>query len=283
MAPALESIVDFIASNLVIRDFSLTPDTVNSTIPAVDPDAGFHKEIACYSLPYGALGFVSHALTYYTMFCLWYGRKPLWPFHPVSYTRLDLVLGTVSLIVSTTMAIVTLVRCRNSWQLLTIGVWKLTMSLVNSFTTITVARIITNGGTKTKDAAHWLTLYVPGMVAGTVGVISLVTRHWDIPALRILSYCMLGVFVFIFGFGRLVSKSADDDDTKNGVCIFTTMVSFVVFMFFAAFYSDWALGLMTGNLIGTPSKDKIFDVFAIHSFETVILLKLVPPNSTGTT
>ncbi|TFK72844.1 hypothetical protein BDN72DRAFT_957022 [Pluteus cervinus] len=128
MAPVHESVMDFAMSNLVIRNLSLTPDTVNITVPIMDP---FRVEMACYSLPYGALGFISHILTYYTVFCLWFGRKPLWPFSPVSYSRIDIVLGVVSLVVSTAMTIVTLVRCRNSWQLLTIAVWKLTISLVN--------------------------------------------------------------------------------------------------------------------------------------------------------
>jgi hypothetical protein len=34
------------------------------------------EELRCYSLPYGSLGFVSHALTYYTMICFHFGRRP---------------------------------------------------------------------------------------------------------------------------------------------------------------------------------------------------------------
>ncbi|TFK72842.1 hypothetical protein BDN72DRAFT_815575 [Pluteus cervinus] len=250
MAPVVESIIDFVTSNLVIRDLSLTQSDVNGTGQLTDPNASFHQEIACYSLPYGALGFVSHVLTYYTMFCLWFGRKPLWPFRPVSYTRIDIVLGVVSLIVSTTMAIITLVRCRRSWQLLTIGVWKLTISLVNSCTSITVAHIVAGGGTKTRDTAYWLLLYIPGMISGMTGLISLVSHHWYIPAFKYLSYALAGVLGVIFTGSRMYF-----DDKPREVIVSTTTFSFVAFMFLAAFYSDWALGLMTGNLVGTPSKD----------------------------
>ena len=97
------------------------------------------KEIECYSLPYGGLGFASHVLTYYTIVCLWYGRKPMMPSQPVKYSWFDLILGVVGLCVSTAMSIVTIARCRNTWQLLVIAVWKLSMSLLNGITAIHVA------------------------------------------------------------------------------------------------------------------------------------------------
>ena len=97
------------------------------------------KEIECYSLPYGGLGFASHVLTYYTIVCLWYGRKPMMPSRPVKYSWFDLILGVVGLCVSTAMSIVTIARCRNTWQLLVIAVWKLSMSLLNGITAIHVA------------------------------------------------------------------------------------------------------------------------------------------------
>ena len=97
------------------------------------------NEIQCYGLPYGGLGFASHVLTYYTIICLWYGRRPMMPFWRVKHSWLDLYLGVVGLIVSTAMAIVTIVKCRNTWQLLVIAVWKMSMSLLNGITAIHVA------------------------------------------------------------------------------------------------------------------------------------------------
>jgi hypothetical protein len=99
----------------------------------------FSEEVKCYNLPYGILGFVSHVLTYYTILCLWLGRKPLWPFSRVKFSRFDLALGGVGLLVSTLLSIVTIVRCKDSWELTVIAVWKLGMSLLNGATAIHVA------------------------------------------------------------------------------------------------------------------------------------------------
>ena len=89
------------------------------------------------------------------------------------------------------------------------------------------------------------------MVAGMTGLISLVSYHLNFNnPLKILSYCMLGVFSVIFGGSRFLFDGKPQD-----IFIRTMALSFVAFMFLAALYSDWALGLMTDNLIGTPSKD----------------------------
>jgi hypothetical protein len=116
-------------SALFLRDNSTTSAVYNTLA----------KEIQCYSLPYGGLGFVSHVLTYYTIVCLWNGRKPMMPWRPVKYSWFDLTLGVVGLCASTAMSIVTIVKCRNTWQLLVIAVWKLSVSFLNGITAIHVA------------------------------------------------------------------------------------------------------------------------------------------------
>lgn len=59
-------------------------------------------------------------LTYYTVVCFWSGRKPIIPFQSVKYLWFVLALGVAGLHVSTAMSIVTIERCRNTWQLLVI-------------------------------------------------------------------------------------------------------------------------------------------------------------------
>ncbi|TFK29559.1 hypothetical protein FA15DRAFT_664107 [Coprinopsis marcescibilis] len=113
----------------------------------------FAEEIQCYSLPYGLLGFISHVLTYYTIVCLWFGRKPLWPFSRVSFSRFDLALGGFGLLISTLLSIVTIVRCKDTWQLLVIAVWKMSMSLLNGLTAVHVAILFTLRKMKLRKAA----------------------------------------------------------------------------------------------------------------------------------
>ncbi|KAJ3512095.1 hypothetical protein NMY22_g15435 [Coprinellus aureogranulatus] len=51
-------------------------------------------------------------------------------------------LGGIGLLISTLLSIVTIVRCKNSWELLVIGVWKMAMSLLNGITAIHVAVMV---------------------------------------------------------------------------------------------------------------------------------------------
>src|SRR6266446_7060981 len=87
--------------------------------------------LQCYNLPFGALGFGSHVLTYYTIFCLWYGRSPLWLCHKITLTKLDFLLNIVGLGVCIATSAITIKNCKHTWQLLLIVVWKLSMSVLN--------------------------------------------------------------------------------------------------------------------------------------------------------
>jgi len=100
------------------------------------------EEMQCYSLPYGALGFVSHLLTYYTVSVLSAGRSPIRPWRKLYNSRLNLWLSAFGLIGGFSLAVFTLVRCRNHWQLLVIGIWKLSMSFFNGVVGVHVALIM---------------------------------------------------------------------------------------------------------------------------------------------
>jgi len=116
----------------------------------------------CYNLPFGALGFISHILTYYTIVCLWYNRSPLWPFHKIAWSMLDFVLSFAGLIACIVTSAITIRNCKGTWQLLLIAVWKLSMSLLNGLTGmhIAISKFRSAGATaiKTKEAAWWLVL-----------------------------------------------------------------------------------------------------------------------------
>lgn len=120
--------------------------------------------LQCYNLPFGALGFISHVLTYYTIVCLWYDRSPIWPFpsHRLTLGPLDFVLSFVGLAACIATAAITINNCKNTWQLLLIAVWKLSMSVLNGLTGIhvSVLKYRSSGAKpmKTKQAAWWLLL-----------------------------------------------------------------------------------------------------------------------------
>lgn len=98
--------------------------------------------MACYSLPYGALGFTSHLLTYYTVAVLSAGRSPFRPWKKLTHSSFDLYLSSIGLVGGFALALFTLVRCRNHWQLLLVGIWKLSMSVFNGVVGVHTAIIM---------------------------------------------------------------------------------------------------------------------------------------------
>jgi len=237
----------------------------NRSDPPLEDDFSL-KELRCYNLPFGALGFISHILTYYTLVCLWYGRKPLWPFHKISNTKLDLALGAIGIILCIVMSMVTIINCKNTWQLLVIAVWKLSMSLLNGLTALHVAILIVGNPDpeaespmKTKQAAWWVVLYVPGMIAGMSGLMSLVAKTADkIPqvlGLTLAFYAIVGASLIVSILSMMIICWWGGG-SPGKVALTGCVVTLALFIVLSAFYSDWCLGLMLDNLWGTPSSDK---------------------------
>lgn len=141
---------------------SFPPDNVSWS--GLMPQRGhdLKSEIECYSLPFGGLGFVSHFLTYYTLFCLWNGKRPLHPSRKLSFSVIDILLGLAALTLSAGISIFVIIRCKNTWQLLVIAVWKMSMSILNGTTAIHAAWVVgKNGGGSTKGtwkSMLWLLL-----------------------------------------------------------------------------------------------------------------------------
>ena len=118
----------------------------------------------------------------------------------------------------------------------------------------------------------WLLLYVPGVVAGMAGLMSLVFKEIGRNAhVKIITEVFGGVIVSLAGImlivywcalccgsGRKqVHNSSMEDLGKNtvaiGVMVFVVAGSATSVL--AAFYSDWILGAIAGNLVGLPSGD----------------------------
>ncbi|KIJ90131.1 hypothetical protein K443DRAFT_662616 [Laccaria amethystina LaAM-08-1] len=74
--------------------------------------SSLNNEIHCSSLPYGALRCTPHIVTYHTILCLSFGRKPLWPFFRIHFSQVDLLLGTIGLGLTTAVHVAILMRRR---------------------------------------------------------------------------------------------------------------------------------------------------------------------------
>jgi hypothetical protein len=75
----------------------------------------FENEISCYGLPYGAIGFVSHLLTYYTMAALAFEKTPLMPWRDLNNGVQNLPLAITKLIFTTIPSIATIIHCGSTW------------------------------------------------------------------------------------------------------------------------------------------------------------------------
>src|SRR5271167_1394991 len=103
------------ADNITLNNSSLLFN--DGEINETPPISTLQDELQCYALPYGALGFVSHILTYYTITLLALQRPPWAPWRKqLHHATIDYLLAAVTLIATITITIITMVRCRNRWQ-----------------------------------------------------------------------------------------------------------------------------------------------------------------------
>lgn len=182
-------------------------------LPSPNVTGGPVGEIQCYALPYGAVGIISHLLTYWTIAWLSVGQTPLWPWHPMKTYKFDMFLATLALCTCIPIASITMHRCRLSWHFLLICIWKLVTSV--SLACITIHRCLIvrreqlsnhhhyqpalalesyNNGIytqqhnpsaffsqpskntfsgKNRNPLWWLILYLSGTIVGMVGLCSL--------------------------------------------------------------------------------------------------------------
>ncbi|KAF8248504.1 hypothetical protein K440DRAFT_547721 [Wilcoxina mikolae CBS 423.85] len=211
-----------------------------------------YSEIECYALPYGVIGFLSHILTYYTMFLLTFGRSPFAPWRRLNSPKLDLFLAIAGLAIGTTVTIFSMVRCRQRWQFLLLAVWKamlsITLGALSAHSATLVHRII-DYSLITAKTAWWLLLYVLGIVIGFVGLVSLIAKVWDHNPFvgrttEIFSY-ILAVILFVALITAVIGFKLSS----------VVLIVLILFGALSALYSDWILAGIAGNLLGMPTAD----------------------------
>jgi hypothetical protein len=101
----------------------------NATLPG-----GYDKQMEAkydqYSLPYGVFGAISHILTYWSLLCHAYGRRPLFPWQTLKKKPLNACHVVISSIVSITIAIVTLSRVRETAPLVVLAALQIVIGFV---------------------------------------------------------------------------------------------------------------------------------------------------------
>ncbi|KAF4632716.1 hypothetical protein G7Y89_g5411 [Cudoniella acicularis] len=260
--------------------------------PPVNGTLTMKEEIQCYSLPYGGIGFASHVLSYYAVAMLSNSRSPL-TFQKNKHPTVDKILAGVGLLVTTIVSVLTIIRCHSRWQFIAMAVWKLDLSITLGCLTFHAAALVGENehasllapsttyaslsstenlneakaeGEKTKKPSRvlwWTILYIPGVIAGLTGLLSLVaqeitTNHQvlDITiafGTIIATLAVIMLFVVVFLFGSETKKEVFLVIGTTGFMVFTTTFSAMAVL--GAFYSDWILGAIAENLAGVPSSD----------------------------
>jgi hypothetical protein len=244
----LGSIILVLASNISLSSATPTASFSDILFPTPNITGGPAGEIQCYALPYGALGLISHLLTYWTIACVSWGRIPIWPKRRIKECNYDIFLAILALCTCIPIASITMNRCRLSWHFLLICIWKLLTSV--SLACITIHRCIVirreepQSGTEDaeragnpQEDAHdtsrhsriihakidltplwWLLLYLAGTIVGMVGLCSLLyTTFRQDETIRSLTYgfggalAIIPVLIAIYWFQRSLS-----DDKKGG-------------------------------------------------------------------
>jgi hypothetical protein len=198
---------------------------------------------------------LSHFLTYYTLGCIGIGVRPLLPSRDIRHNRLDLLLAMLSLAGSSIIAIYTCVRCHQEWQFVLLAVWKLILSCNLGAACVHRARSVRKRD-KTLIPMLWMLVSIPGTIIGLTGLISLILRSWDDHRLRVITAVFGAAVVFfavVHWWYRL--EWGKFDFNLDGIEMTHSMLCIWWICLLASLYSDWVLGLISGDLVGVPSGD----------------------------
>ncbi|KAI5843589.1 hypothetical protein BZA05DRAFT_439186 [Tricharina praecox] len=248
------------------------PDWLWDMAPDRGNDMSHNSEIACYALPYGLIGTISHVLTWYTIGILTFGRSPLRPWRILQSPKVDILLAASALLGGVVLTVFTMIRCQQRWQFLLIAGWKALLSISLGAFSLHVSVLVAQWHSSEKQrpadgqrsvheysqkelcgAIWWLVLYILGMVVGLAGLISLVREAWlESWTVRITTYVCGGAAVVMLAVWALYSCCYIDRGQKAGFRLFVVPLTLGLI---AALYSDWILAGLAENLIGVPSGD----------------------------
>ncbi|KAE9373167.1 hypothetical protein N431DRAFT_438524 [Stipitochalara longipes BDJ] len=279
-----------------MNDTSLTHFNLNDWLHESPYKNGtLAEELQCYGLPYGGIGFASHILTYYTIIMLSYQRSPWMPWKRNHHKWVDITLSIFGLVATIILTVLTILRCRNRWQFVVMATWKLILSITFGILSFHAATMVrprekhqysglghlesTANAIEKKEYTKvlwWLLLYVPGVVAGLAGLLSLVFKEIGHNAdVKIITEVFGAVIAFPAGLMLIIGiivlfsqccgsreKAEVNNSSMENLGRSTVVISIMVCLVaagatsvLAALYSDWILGAIAGNLVGLPSGD----------------------------
>jgi hypothetical protein len=185
-----------------------------------------------------------------------------------------------------------MVRCQQTWQFLLMGVWKFTMAFsagcVYTHRSILVRKHHRRDYLRVDASAKhavsysplgWLIVYAGGVIVGMTGLVSLVSQNWGAEHVALITYVFGGVAggtAFCVAIMAFIGAASDDGFSSGLKWSATSMIimGIVAVGLLAAFYSDWILGAMTDNLIGSPSSENALLYWAYFVAKRLPILSL---------
>lgn len=238
----------------------LSPSGVlNNTLPHTESNSSTLKEdIKCYALPFGAFGFISHLMTYWTIFMNARGLSP-WRFKKLKHKKRDRLLAVGQLLWTVAMAIYTMANCHRRWQFVVMGFWHLTLSITLGIVSILGAEYSGDAPHENKsDPLYTTGIYAVGVIVGIPGLISLVIETWKVPHVQSLTTwwaAILGASGFLIG--TLFTTKLHESTLV--ILPATTAAT-------CAFFSDWLYAAIAGNYWGVPDDAHLNKFISITYF-----------------
>ncbi|KZP25693.1 hypothetical protein FIBSPDRAFT_379571 [Athelia psychrophila] len=164
----------------------------------------------CYSIPYGAFGFISHVLTLYTIYCSAIGKKWWMPWDDVKpppqpgwirriFTWLiypyRAMASCINFAVTVAMSIYTIYGCRDAYRLL--AVWKLLQSFFDGASEGMFLYHSDKWGWPKMVffGVQFFLFFLPGVIVGIIGIKDLAEQYWSSSAtLHTVTWVFVGVF-----------------------------------------------------------------------------------------
>jgi hypothetical protein len=141
---------------------------LNDTLPHQATD--LKDELKCYTLPFGAIGFASHLLTYCTVLMLGLGRSP-WLLAPLRHGFFDIAFAVVGLLWTLLITVFAMVRCPGQWQFALLAFWKQAMSLTLSVTALHASILVAENAAGVRQPpglleSNWILAAIAGNYGG---------------------------------------------------------------------------------------------------------------------
>ncbi|KAF2477193.1 uncharacterized protein BDR25DRAFT_339180 [Lindgomyces ingoldianus] len=243
---------------------------MNTTAVAHSPLGALHEQMQCFALPFGVIGFVMHLLANWMLFYL-ICDESIWRGDTIKYPLMNFSMGSMGLLGGLGISIYNAIRCRDSWPLILISVWKAGFVIATNGASM-LANWALSKGEDNANAVFALLMYPTTIIIGLVGLGAIAREGWEdyrmkiVCALSIVTFTTLTIGMrFFIGRENPGKLSEEFGEWTVGLLMGITMMSGMA--------CDWILAVAANNLDGVPSGR---DMEVIASFVFYFVAALIP-------